>query len=109
MKRVIMSSGYSIYPSQLENVIDAFRGVKMSCVIGVPDPYKMQRPKAFIVLEEGVTATDEYKNALIEHCRKNIARYAMPREFEFRDSLPKTGVGKIAYTQLEAEEAAKSK
>lgn len=109
MKRMIVSSGYSIYPSQLENVIDAFRGVKMSCVIGVPDPYKMQRPKAFVVLEEGVTPTDEYKHALNEHCRKNIARYAMPKEFEFRDSLPKTGVGKIAYTQLEAEEAAKSK
>jgi long-chain acyl-CoA synthetase len=75
----------------------------------VPDPYKIQRPKAFVVLEEGVTPTEEFKKALIEHCRKNIARYAMPKEFEFRDSLPKTGVGKIAYTQLEAEEAAKSK
>jgi len=109
IKRVIISSGYTIYPSQLENVIDSFKGVKMSCVIGVPDPYRMQRPKAFVVLEEGVKPTEEFKKALVEHCRRNIARYAMPKEFEFRDSLPKTGVGKIAYTQLEAEEAAKLK
>jgi len=109
IKRMIVSSGYSIYPSQLENIIDSFKGVKMSCVIGVPDPYRIQRPKAFVVLEDGVPPTEEYKNALIGYCRRNIAKYAMPKEFEFRDSLPKTGVGKIAYTQLEAEEASKTK
>jgi long-chain acyl-CoA synthetase len=56
IKRMIVSSGYSIYPSQLENVIDAHEAVQMSCVIGVPDPYKIQKVKAFVMLarREGI-------------------------------------------------------
>jgi long-chain acyl-CoA synthetase len=109
LKRMIISSGYSIYPSQIENVIDAHEKVLTSCVIGVPDPYKIQKVKAFIVLREGTEATDELKASILEHCRKNIAKYAMPYEFEYRDALPKTLVGKVAYTVLEQEEEEKLK
>ena len=105
---MIISSGYNIYPSQLENVIDAHPDVKMSCVIGIPDSYRMQRPKAFIVLRDGVEDSPEVRRSIIEHCRKNIAKYAMFKDFEIRDDLPKTLVGKIAYTKLEAEEAARA-
>ena len=56
-KRMIVSSGYNIYPAQLENVIDSHEYVHMSCVIGVPDSYKMQKVKAFIMLKEGIPAT----------------------------------------------------
>ncbi len=108
LKRMIISSGYNIYPSQLENVIDAHPDVKMSCVIGIPDSYKMQRPKAFIVLRDGVEDTPEVRRSIIEHCRKNIAKYAMFKDYEIRSDLPKTLVGKIAYTKLEAEEAARA-
>lgn len=104
LKRMIVSSGYSIYPSQLENVIDAHPDVLISCVIGVPDPYKMQKIKAFVVLRDGVTATETVKKSIYEHCSKNIAKYAMPYEFEYRDALPKTLVGKVAYSVLEKEE-----
>lgn len=104
LKRMIITSGYSVYPSQLENIIDAHPGVLMCTVIGVPDPYKMQKVKAFVVLKNGVEPDDELKNSLKEHCAKNIAKYAMPYEFEFRDSLPQTLVGKVAYTVLEKEE-----
>ncbi len=107
LKRMIITSGYSVYPSQLENIIDAHPGVLMCTVIGVPDPYKMQKVKAFIVLKNGVEPDDELKKSLKEHCAKNIAKYAMPYEFEFRDSLPQTLVGKVAYTVLEKEELAK--
>lgn len=107
LKRVIISSGYNIYPSQLENVIDAHPAVLMSTVIGVHDDYRMQKPKAFVVLRPGYQPTDEVKNSILEHCKKNIARYAMPYEFEYRDNLPKTLVGKVAYTVLEKEEASK--
>ena len=79
----------------------------MSCVIGVKDPYKMQKVKAFIVLKPGVEATPELKEELMEHCRKHIAKYAMPYDIEFRKELPKTLVGKVAYTVLEKEEAKK--
>ena len=104
IKRMIISSGYNIYPSQLENVIDAHPAVQMSCVIGVKDPYKMQKVKAFVVPKQGTSADDLLKAELLDYCRKNIARYAMPYDIEFRKELPKTGVGKIAYTVLEEEE-----
>lgn len=107
LKRMIISSGYSIYPSQLENVIDAHESVLMSTVIGVDDAYKIQKVKAFIVLKPDVKPTDEVKDSIRIHCEKNIAKYAMPYEFEFRESLPKTLVGKVAYTILEAEEREK--
>ena len=70
-------------------------------MIGVPDPYKMQRVKAFIVLKDGVEDTPEVRESIEQHCRKNIAKYAMPAEWEYRDSLPTTLVGKVAYTKLQ--------
>lgn len=106
-KRMIISSGYNIYPGQLENIIDAHELVHMSCVIGVPDPYKMQKVKAFIMLKPGVSSGDETKEKILAYCRKNIAKYAMPYDIEFRAELPKTLVGKVAYRVLEEEEAAK--
>ncbi len=108
MKRMIVSSGYNIYPGQLENILDAHDKVHMSCIIGVPDPYKMQKVKAFVMLKPGVPATDETKEELLAYCRKRIAKYAMPYDIEFRETLPKTLVGKVAYRILEEEEAAKT-
>ena len=104
LKRMIVSSGYNIYPSQIENIIDAHEAVLMSTVIGVPDPYKIQKVKAFVVLRPEIEPTDAVKKDIEEHCRKNIAKYAMPYEFEYRESLPQTLVGKVAYTVLEKEE-----
>ena len=106
-KRMIISSGYNIYPAQLENIFDANELVQMSCVIGVPDPYRMHRPKVFVTLKPGVPANDETRQAIMDYASKHIAKYAMPKELEFRESLPKTLVGKVAYRQLEEEEEAK--
>ncbi len=103
-KRMIISSGYNIYPGQLENILDAHEYVQMSCVIGVPDAYKMQKVKAFVKLAAGVEPGEETKRAILEHCRKHIAKYAMPYDIEFREDMPKTLVGKVAYRVLEEEE-----
>ncbi len=108
-KRMIISSGYNIYPAQLENIFDANELVQMSCVIGVPDAYRMQRPKVFVTLKPGVPATEETRKAIMDYAAKHIAKYAMPKELEFRDELPKTLVGKVAYRVLEEEEEAKRK
>jgi len=108
IKRMIITSGYNVYPAQLENIIDAMDIVSMSCIIGVPDAYRMQKVKAFIVLKNGVPANEQTKEAIEAYCRKHIAKYAMPREIEFRDELPKTLVGKVAYRKLEEEEEAKN-
>ena len=107
LKRMIITSGYNVYPSQVENVIDAHEAVLMSTVIGIKDDYKMQRVKAFVVLRPGYEPTEELKSDLMEHLKKHVAKYALPKEIEFRDALPKTLVGKVAYTVLEKEEEAK--
>ena len=103
-KRMIVTSGYNVYPAAVENVIDALDFVQMSCVIGVPDAYKMQKVKAFVMLKKGTEPSEETKEKILEHCRKHIAKYAMPYAVEFREELPKTLVGKVAYRVLEEEE-----
>ena len=108
-KRMIISSGYNIYPGQIENILDANDKVQMSCVIGVPDPYRMQKVKAFVKLAADVPANDATKAELMDYCRKHIAKYAMPYDIEFKDDMPKTLVGKVAYRVLEEEELAKRK
>lgn len=107
MKRLIIVSGINVYPSQVENAIDAHPDVLLSCAVGIPDPYKMHVVKAFVVLRQGVEPSDKIKEEIIENCKKNISRYGVPREIEFRTELPKTLVGKVAYRVLEEEEAAK--
>ena len=106
-KRMIISSGYNVYPGQIENILDANDMVQMSCVIGVPDAYKMQKVKAFVMLKPGVEANEGTRDALLGYCRKHVAKYAMPYDIEFREELPKTLVGKVAYRVLEDEEKAK--
>ncbi|MBQ7801335.1 MAG: AMP-binding protein [Oscillospiraceae bacterium] len=103
IKRMIVTSGYNVYPSQLENIIDGHEKVLLSCVIGVKDPYRVQRVKAYVVPMPGVEPTEELKAELLEYCSSRIAKYAMPREIEFRTELPKTLVGKVAYRVLEEE------
>ena len=107
MKRMIVTSGYNVYPSQLENIIEGHPAVQRSCVIGVKDPLKMQRVKAFIVLKDGFEPDEAMREDLMKHCKAHIAKYALPSEIEFRDSLPTTLVGKVAYTVLEKEESEK--
>jgi len=69
----------------------------------------MQKVKAFVKLSAGVPATEETKAELMEYCRRSIAKYAMPYDIEFKDDMPKTLVGKVAYRVLEEEELAKIK
>lgn len=106
IKRMIVTSGYNVYPSQLENIIDGHEKVLLSCVIGVKDDYRVQRVKAFVVPMPGVEPTEKLKQEILDYCKEHIAKYAMPREIEFRPELPKTLVGKVAYRVLEEEEAA---
>ena len=106
-KRMIITSGYNVYPNQIENILDAHELVQMSCVIGVPDSYRMHRVKAYIMLKPGVPATEETKEQILKYCGKHIAKYAMPREIEFRKELPQTLVGKVAYRELEEEAVGK--
>ena len=108
-KRMIISSGYNVYPGQIENILDAHEYVQMSCVIGVPDPYRMQKVKAFVKLRPDIKPDNQTREELLSYCRKHIAKYAMPYDIEFREDMPKTLVGKVAYRVLEEEELRKLK
>ncbi len=107
LKRMIITSGYNVYPSQLENIIDGHDKVLLSCVIGVKDLYRVQRVKAYIVPMPGIAPDEALKEEILDYCSSRIAKYAMPREIEFRTELPKTLVGKVAYRVLEEEANAK--
>ena len=103
LKRMIITSGYNVYPSQLENIIDGHEKVLLSCVIGVKDTYRGQRVRAYVVPMPGVEPTEELKQEILSYTSGFVAKYAMPRELEFRTELPKTLVGKVAYRVLEDE------
>ena len=103
MKRLIVTSGYNVYPSQIENMIDKHPDVDYCCVIGVKDPYKMQRVRAYIVLNQGVEKSEETKQSILAHCKEYLDVFERPKEIIFRDELPKTLVGKVAYHSLEEE------
>lgn len=108
-KRMIITSGYNVYPSHLENIFDSHPYVQMSCIIGIPDSYKMEKVKAFVTLKNGVEKNEETKKSIMDYARKHLAKYEMPYDLEFKDDMPKTLVGKVAYRKLEEEEIAKIK
>lgn len=109
LKRMIISSGYCVYPTNIENVIDSHPDVALSCVIGVPHPYKAQAAKAFIVLKNKNRKQDVVLAEIKELIEKNLSRFSWPYEYEFRNELPKTLVGKVAFNVLIHEEEMKNK
>jgi len=103
-KEMIIVSGFNVYPREVEEVLATHPAVMESAAIGVPHPIKGEEVKAFVVLRPGMTATAE---AIIEHCRAGLAPFKVPKEIEFRESLPKTLIGKVLRRTLAEEEAAK--
>ena len=103
LKRMIISSGYNVYPSQIEEVLERHPAVLDSSVIGVPHPYKVEVAKAYIVLKKGYHDSASLRDELKELCEKNLAKYSIPKEWKFRKSLPKTIVGKVDFRKLQEE------
>ena len=100
-KRLLKVSGVSVYPMQVEQVLESHELVFRACVVGVPDDYQMTSVKAYVVLEDPSLATDETKRILLKHCQKHLIKWSVPRAIEFRDKLPTTLVGKVEYSALE--------
>ena len=103
LKRMIVTSGYNVYPSQIEEVIERHEAVMDSSVIGIPHPYKVEVAKAYIALKQGYRDTPKLRAEILELCKKNLAAYSIPKEFEFRKSLPKTMIGKVDFRKLQLE------
>jgi long-chain acyl-CoA synthetase len=96
-KDIIIAGGYNIYPADVEAVLFEHPAIKEAAVIGVPDEYRGESVKAFVVLKEGVSATE---GEIIEFCREQMAAYRVPRAVEFRDDLPKSIIGKVLRREL---------
>jgi long-chain acyl-CoA synthetase len=108
-KRMIKSSGMNVYPAQVEDILYRHPDVQEACIIGVPDQAQVQLVKGIVVLKNPAKAGTQMEKILIDYCREHLIKWSCPRTIEFRDSLPKTLVGKIAFNKLEEEEIAKLK
>ena len=100
LKRMIVSSGYNIYPGQIEEILNKHPKVKTCVAVGVPHPYKKEVVKVYIVLKDGIVLNSEVKKDIRNYCEKNIAKYALPYAYGYRKELPRTKVGKVAYRDL---------
>ncbi len=103
IKRLIIVSGYNVFPSHIEEILNKHEYVLNSCVVGIPHPYKVQVPKAYIVLKDGLKVNAKIRSEIKEYCEKNLSKYMIPKEFVYRESLPKTMIGKVDYKKLEEE------
>ncbi len=103
IKRIIVSSGYNIYPEYIESVLRDHPDIRDACVVGVPHPYKKEIAKAFIILEDGVKESYTVKKSIMDYAAKNLAHYMLPREYIYRDSFPKTKMAKTDYRKLQEE------
>ena len=108
LKRMIVTSGYNVYPSQIEEVLEKHEAIEAASVIGIKHQYKMEVPKAFIVLKKGYKLNDELKENIIKYCKKNLAAYAVPKDYESLDKLPKTIIGKVDFNKLREREEIKN-
>lgn len=107
VKRMIKSSGFNVYPAQVERVLFEHPQVSDACVIGVPDERQVERVKAVVVLKDPAQESDATAQALIEFCRQRLIKWSCPREIEFRRELPHTRVGKVDFKALVAEHVAR--
>lgn len=104
-KDLVIAGGFNVYPREVEEALFRHPAILEAVVIGVPDPYRGETVKAFVVRRPGAELDAD---AVISHCRQHLASYKVPRAVEFRSGLPKSGVGKYLRRELRAEEIARA-
>jgi long-chain acyl-CoA synthetase len=105
-KDMIIAGGFNIYPRDIDEVLFQHPKVSEAVSVGIPDEYRGETVKAYVVLKPGQTATEQ---EIIEFCKQKLAAYKVPKLVEFREALPKSAVGKILRKILREEEVAKKK
>ena len=103
IKRMIICSGYNVFPNHIENIIESHPAVLQCTVVGMPHPYKKEVPKAFIILKPGFHGLF-IKSEIKEYCKKNLEHHMVPYKFVYRKSLPKTKLGKVDFKKLMEDE-----
>jgi len=101
---MIIAGGYNIYPREIDEVLYQHPKIRDACTVGIPDAYRGETVKAFIVPREGETLTEE---EVMSFCKEKLAAYKRPKTVEFRKDLPKSAVGKILRRRLREEEEAR--
>jgi long-chain acyl-CoA synthetase len=104
IKDLIICSGYNVYPRRIEEAIYEHPAVAEVTVIGIKDKHRGEAPKAFIKLKDGMSATAK---DILKHLEPKLSRIEMPSQIEFRDSLPKTMIGKLSKKELKQEEGSR--
>ncbi len=102
VKDVIIASGLKVYPREVEEVLFTHPAVAEAAVAGAPDAYRGETVAAFVVLKAGIEASDETRRELLQYCRQELAAYKVPTILEFRQSLPKSLIGKVLRRELRA-------
>jgi long-chain acyl-CoA synthetase len=103
---MIIAGGFNIYPREIDEVLHEHPKVELACAVGVPDPYRGETVKAFVVCRQGETLTEE---EMISFCKERLTAYKVPTVVEFRESLPTSIIGKVLRKILRDEEIQKSK
>jgi long-chain acyl-CoA synthetase len=103
---ILGTGGYNIYPREVEDVLYEHPKVKEACAVGLPDPYRGETVKAFLVPRDGETLTEEEVTA---YCKEKLAAYKVPKQIEFVEELPKSAIGKVLRRQLREVEEKKTK
>ncbi|MBE6155334.1 MAG: long-chain fatty acid--CoA ligase [Firmicutes bacterium] len=104
LKRMIITSGYNVYPKHIEETIENHEAVLSCTVVGIPHPYKVEVAKACIVLKNDYIDTPIVRASIKQYCEKHLAKFEQPYKYDFRKSLPKTKMGKIDFKKLQEEE-----
>jgi len=99
-KDVIIASGFKVYPREVEEVLSQHPVVAEAGVAGVPDAYRGETVAAFVVLKAGIEASEKTRQELLQYCKQQLAAYKVPRIVEFRESLPKSLIGKVIRREL---------
>lgn len=103
LKRMLIVSGYNVYPNYIEEVLMKHPAVKNAGVVGMKHPYKVQVPIAFVVINEEYSGEYNIVGILRKYCEENLSKYMIPYKFIIKDELPKTMIGKVNYKELEKE------
>lgn len=105
IKRMMITSGFNVYPTQIEKVIEELDFVEKCVVVSIPHQYKKEVAKAYIVLKNGAEKSVETENKIREYCKKKLMHYSVPYKYEFVDLLPKTAYNKIDFMKLQRDSA----
>ena len=98
-KDMIVAGGYNIYPKEIDEALYDHPKIIEACAVGIPDEYRGETVKAFVVVKPGQNLTEE---EVIAYCRERLSAYKVPKQIEFLESLPKSAVGKILRRELRA-------